>query len=234
MTRWMAIAAVVLLIRDEKGDLLAAARKTSDARSYAYRGETKLVLPEGIDKSGGGEPVKFEGKYERDAGAWVRTDAYEFVMAGGRTVARPVAGWSVLKDDAGDVQRLLYQALGGSRAPRPPHEEFASWARHVVAVKKAEGVFEIEFATEFARELVATLFPMGRWMDRIPIERPAATARVWIADGRITKVETVAKVGASLQGAAKQLTATRTVAISDYDNVKLQVPEDVKKILEAK
>jgi hypothetical protein len=231
MIRWMMIAAAVLLLRDEKGDLLAAARKTADAKSYAYRGELKLVLPEGIDKAGG-ETQKFEGKHERDAGAWAKTDAYEFAMAGGKTASRPVGEWKLVKDD--DVQRLLYQALNGSRPPRPPHEEFAAWPRHAVAVKKAEGVYEIEFATEFARELVATLFPMGRWMDRIPIERPAATAKVWINDGRIIKIETVAKVGASIQGVATQLTATRTVSISDYDSAKVQIPEDVKRLLEAK
>lgn len=247
MIRSILVLAAVLLLRDEKGDLLAAAKKAVEAKSYAFRGETRLVLPEGLDKSGGGEPAKFEGRFERDSGLWVKTGGFEFVTAGGKTVARPVSEWKQVKDDGADVQRLLYQALAGSRAPRAPHEDFAAWPRAqvVAAVKRTEvketigdketRVYEVEFATDFARELVNTLFPMGRWMDRIPIERPSGSARVWIdGDGRILKVETVAKVGASLQGSQVQLTATRTVTISDYDATKVQVPEEAKKILDAK
>jgi hypothetical protein len=245
MIRSILVLAAVLLVRDEKSDLLAAAKKAADAKSYTFRGETKLALPEGLDKSGGGEPVKFEGRFERESGLWVKTADFEFVTAGGKTVARPVSEWKQLKDDGGDVQRLLYQALAGSRAPRAPLDDLSAWPRAVAAVKRTEvketigdreaRVYEVEFSPEFAREMVNTLFPMGRWMDRIPIERPSGSARVWIdGDGRILKLETVAKVAASLQGSQVQLTATRTVTISDYDATKVQVPEEARKVLDSK
>src|SRR5688572_14035037 len=135
----IATALALALGRDEKSELLAAAKKAAEAKSCSFRGETKLVLPEGLDRAGGGDPVRFEGKAERDGAAWVKTDAFEFAMSGGKTVVRPVAEWKPLRDDGSDVQRLLYQGLAGARPPRPPHEEFATWPRAALTVKRAEG-----------------------------------------------------------------------------------------------
>jgi len=246
MARFLIATALVLaLARDEKSDLLAAAKKAAEARSCSFRGETRLVLPEGLDRAGGGDPVKFEGKADRDGNAWVKTDAFEFVMAGGKTVVRPVSEWKPLRDDGADVQRLLYQGLSGARPPRPPHEEFATWARSVMTVKRAEAkemigdretrLYEIEFTSEHARELVQSLFPMGKWMDRIPLERPTGSAKAWIDnDGRILKTEISTKIAGSLQGSQVQLVATRTTTFSDYDNTKVQIPDDARKILDSK
>lgn len=233
MSRTLVLILALALAPDDRVDLLAAAKKTADAKSYAFRGETKYTLPEGLDKSGG-DTLKFEGKVDRDAGSWVKTDAFEFVSAGGKTVSRPVSEWHAVKDDVEDVQRLLYQALSGSRPFRLPHEDLAAWSRTVATVKKGDG-FEIEFKSESAREIVHALFPMGRWLDRIPLERPSATARVWTgADGRIAKFELSVKATTTIQGAAAQLGATRTAAFSDYDTTKVEIPEGARKALEVK
>jgi hypothetical protein len=245
------IAALLFMLGpapDDKDELLAAANKAAQAKSYSFRGETKLVLPEGLDKSGGNEAVRFEGKFDRETGARVKTDSYEFVMAGGKTAARPVGEWKALKEEeGGDVQRLLYQALSGSRPPRAPHEDFAAWPRAIAGVKRADGkesigdrecrVYEIKFTPESARELVRVLFPMGRWIDRMPIDNNScsATARAWVdADGRILKVETSAKVTTSIQGSDAVFSVTRTTSISDVDATKVEIPEAARKALDAK
>lgn len=240
------IAILVGPLLDEKDELLAAARKAAEAKSYSFRGETKLVLPEGLDRPAGGEASRFEGRFERASGSWVKTDAFEFVTAGGKTAARPLPEWRAVKDDDGaEVQRLLYQALAGTRAPRLPHEDFAAWPRAVGGVRKTdvkeavgdkEGrLYEVDFARESAREIVRVLFPMGRWMDRIPIDKYAAAARVWIdAEGRILKVETSAKATTSIQGNEVQLSATRTTTITDYDAAKVSIPAEARKILDSK
>ena len=240
----IAVLSLVLLL-DEKAELLAAAKKAAEAKSCTFRGETRLVLPEGLDRAGGGDAVRFEGKYDRDTGAWVKTDAFEFVTAGGKTAMRPVSEWKAIKDEGGDVQRLLYQGLAGSRPPRPPHEDLAAWARAVSTVKRSDAkesvgdkpakLYEAEFNVDYSRELVQTLFPMGKWMDRIPIERPLGSARVWIdGDGRILKMEVSAKVTASIQGSTVVLIATRSMTITDYDATKVEIPAEAKKALEAK
>lgn len=240
----IAVLTLVLLV-DEKGELLAAAKKAAEAKSCTFRGETRLVLPEGLDRAGGGDAVRFEGKYDRDTGAWVRTDAFEFVTVGGKTAMRPVSEWKAVKDEGSDVQRLLYQGLAGSRPPRPPHEDVAAWARSVTAVKRSDAkesvgdkpakLYEAEFNADYSRDLVQTLFPMGKWIDRIPIERPLGSARVWIdGDGRILKMEVSAKVTASIQGSTVVLIATRTTTITDYDATKVEIPAEAKKALEAK
>jgi hypothetical protein len=229
---------LVLAVLDEKGELLAAAKKTAEAKSYTFKGDTKLVLPEGLDRSGGGEPLKFEGKHEREAGLWVKTDAFEYVTFAGKTAMRPVSEWRALKDDNGNVQRLLYQSLAGARPPRAPHEDFAAWAKGVASVKRIEGkdrVYEADFTPEHARELVTALFPIGPWLDRIPTDRPTASAKVWVDEsGRIQRMEISTRVTASIQGSLVQLVATRTTTFSDVDATKVQVPDEARKILEAK
>jgi hypothetical protein len=239
-TRLAVFALAALLIRDEKGDLLAAAKKAGDAKSYAFRGETKLVLPEGLGKPGADETVRFEGRVERDKGAWVRTPAFEFYIAGGRTAARPVPEWRLVREE-GEVQRLLYHSLAGSRPPRLPHEDLAGWPQGVTSVrrtdaKEAEGrVYELEFTPEAARDLVSSLFPMGKYMERIPLDPATGSGRAWIDDsGRLTKMELVIKVGTSIQGTVVQLSATRTTTLSEFDAAKVEIPADAKKVLEAK
>ena len=246
IVRIAALALVLAFVPDERDDLLAAAKKAAEAKSYSFRGETKLRLPEGLAKSGGADPVRFEGKVERETGAWVKTDAHEFIMAGGKTASRPVPEWRAVKDDDGDdVQRLLYQALAGVRSPRPPHEDFASWPRAVAAARRTDAkekigdrdcrVYEAEFTPEASRDLLRSLFPIGKWLDRLPIDKPTAAARAWIdADNRILKLETTANVPVSLQGADSVLTATRTILFTDHDATKVQIPDEARKILGSK
>ena len=240
-----ALALVLVLAPDEKGDLLAAAKKAGEAKSYAFRGETKLVLPESLDRAGGGEPIRFEGRFEREAGAWVKTDTFEFVTAGGKTAARPVGEWRAVRNEGSDVQRLLYQSLSGARAVRPPLEDLAAWSRGIAAVKRTDArekvgdkecrVYEVEFNRDTAREMVLALFPMGPWMDRMPIDKHLGRARAWIdGEGRILKLEIAARVVASIQGAEVQLSATRTSTITGYDATKVEVPAEAKKAMEAK
>jgi hypothetical protein len=238
MIRCIGLIAVALLIRDEKADLLAAAKKAGEAKSYAFRGETKLVLPEELAKSGGGES-RFEGKVERDKGAWQKTDAFEFFTAGGKTVARAVPEWRLLKEE-GEVQRLLYQSLAGSRPPRLPHEDLAGWHQAVTTVrrtdaKEAEGrIYEMEFTPEASRDLVSSLFPMGRYLERIPID-PPATGRAWIDDsGRLGKMELAVNAAVSIQGSIVKMSATRTVTLTEFDAAKVDIPAEAKKVLEAK
>ena len=95
--------------------------------------------------------------------------------------------------------------------------------------------YEVEFNRDTAREMVLALFPMGPWMDRMPIDKHLGTARAWIdGEGRILKLEIAARVVASIQGAEVQLSATRTSTITGYDATKVEVPAEAKKAMEAK
>jgi len=231
---------------DEKDELLAAARRAAEAKSYSFRGETKLALPEGMARAGGSDPVKFEGKVDRDTGTWVKTDSYEFVTVGGKTVARPSADWKLLKEeDESEIQRGLFRGLASSRPVRAPHEEFAGYARVVTKTKKSESkesvgdkecqVYEAEFTEEAARDMARALFPMGRWLDRMPEAKYSAGTRVWVdGDGRILKVETNVKISAPVQGTDIDMAATRSATITDIDATRLEIPDPVKKALEGK
>jgi hypothetical protein len=241
----LALTVAFALMQDDKADFLNAARKVGEAKSYTFRGETRLAMPESLIKDAGAEPIRFEGRVDRAVGATVKTDLHEFAMAGGRTAVRPTVEWRALKDDNGDLQRLLYQALAGARGFRLPHDEFGSWPKALASVKRTETVekvgdkdgrvYEGEFTTESSRELLHALFPIGKWMDRIPIERPTGTARAWInGEGRLLKLELSAKVAASIQGQPVQLSATRTTTFSDVDSTKVTISDEAKKVLEPK
>ena len=185
-------------------------------------------------------------QWDRETGTWVKTDSYEFVTVGAKTVARPSADWKLIKEeDESEIQRGLFRGLASSRPVRAPHEEFAGYARVVTKAKKAEAkesvgdkecqVYEAEFTEEAARDMARALFPMGRWLDRMPEAKYSAGTRVWVdGEGRILKVETNVKISAPVQGTDIEMSATRSSTISDIDATRLEIPDLVKKALEGK
>lgn len=230
---------------DDRANLLAAAKRAAEVKSYAFQGETKVSYPEAMGKFGASDPVKFEGRHDREAGTLLRTDQYEFAIVDGKTAGRPLPEWRPIKEeDEGEVQRGLLRGLAATRPIRAPHEDFAAYPKRVARVKKAGAkeavgdreceIYESEFTEEGAREAVRSILPMARWIDRIRSEM-TASERVWVdPEGRILKVETAAKIVANVQGRDLEITATRTAALSGFDATKVEIPEAAKKVLAGK
>jgi hypothetical protein len=230
---------------DERADLLAAAKRAAEVRSYAFQGETKVSFPEAMGKFGVSDAVKFEGRHDRDVGTLLHTDLYEFAIVDGKTAVRPLPEWRPVKEeDEGEIQRGLLRGLAATRPIRAPHADFATYAKRVVRAKKAGAkesvgdreceIYEAEFTEEGAREAAKSILPMARWIDRLQ-STMTSSERVWIdSDGRILKVETSAKVSATVQGTDMEFTATRTAILSGFDATKVVIPEAAKKVLAGK
>lgn len=230
---------------DDRADLLAAAKRAAEVRSYAFQGEAKVSYPEAMAKFGGSGAVKFEGRHDREVGTIFHTDMHEFAIVDGKTAVRPLPEWRAVKEeDEGEVQRGLLRGLEAVRPIRPPHADFAAYAKRVARAKKAGAkeavgdreceIYEVEFTDEGAREAAKSILPMARWIDRIQSVM-TASERVWIdSDGRILKVETTAKITASVQGSEMAFTATRSAILSGFDATKVSIPEGAKKILAGK
>ncbi len=91
------LAAAVLAFagasRDDKDDLAAAAKKSTELKSFAFKGETKMELPGMMGAMGEQEPTGFSGRHETGVGSYVKTETHEFFTVGKNTVTRPLAEW---------------------------------------------------------------------------------------------------------------------------------------------
>lgn len=236
------LLAITLLLGDDKDDLAAAAKKAHESSSYSFKGETTTEMPSMMGGMGDNEPTKFEGKYEKGVGAYIRTATHEFVTIGDKTASRPLAEWKMLEDedDPMALQKRMMSMMSGSKSVKSPHGDFADFAGKIEKAKKSKketlgetecDLYEIEFTEEAAKALLGDLLPMGGMMGMIPDAESTGTGKVWVdGGGRIVKYEATGKLSASMQGMDFEMSATRTVTFYDVDKTKVEIPEDAKKL----
>jgi hypothetical protein len=233
---------------DDKDDLAAAAKKTAEARTYSFKGETNTELP-AFGGGGGGPqgPQKFEGKHDAEAGTHILTDTQEIVKIGKKTATRPRAEWRVTEEGAdpqggrgGGFGRGMRGMFGGA-AVRAPHEELADFGSKVSKVTKKgskETLGETEcdvFEAELTEEAAKAVVPGGGMLNRIPDATISGSAKVWVdGDGRIVKYVVKGTVTASFQGNDFEMSSTRTTTIYDVERTKVEIPADAKKAIEKK
>lgn len=227
---------------DDKDDVTAAAKKAAELTNYTFKGETKTELPAMM--GGGGDPQKFEGKHDKDSGTMVRTDTQEFVTVGGKTASRPIAEWKLVKEE--DAMGMARRGMGlgsSSRPPKAPHEVLGKLGSRFKKVKKSKkesvaetecDLFEAELSESGAGDTLKELVPaIGQWLEHLPDAETTGSSKVWVnADGCVVKYEMTAKISASVQGMELEITATRTITLSEIGKTKVEVPDDAKKALE--
>jgi hypothetical protein len=248
------IASLVALLafapgRDDKEDLVNAAKKVADAKSYSFKGETKMELP-AIGGQGGGnqDPQKFEGKHEAEVGTHILTDSQEVVKIGNKTASRPRAEWRVTTDGAeggdqgggrrGGFGRMLGGMGGRARAPHEDFKDFGSKLEKVTKSDKKETIGEYEcdvYNADLTEDAAKALLPgggmMGRMQQQAEIEIKGK-GKFWVMDGAIVKSELTASLVGSFQGNDFEMSATRTTSIFDIDKTKVTIPEDAKKAID--
>jgi len=241
------IVAAALLIaarRDEKEDLANAAKKTVEAKSYTFKGQTEIEMPAMMGGMGGGDPTKFEGKHETGVGTLVKTDTHEFVIVGENAVTRPRSEWKKVEtdDDPMAMQKNMMKMFGGSQKVKTPHEDLAGFAKKLDKTKKKEAkekvgevecdLYDADLTEDAAKEWMEELLPMGKFMQQIPDVTFTAKAKVWVdKDGRIVKYVSSGTMSASIQGQDFEMSATKTVNLSDVDATKVEIPEEAKKAM---
>jgi hypothetical protein len=251
----LALTAVIALClagtarADEKDDLANAAKKSTELKSFAFKGETKMELPAMMGGAmGEADPTKFEGKFENGVGSWLKTDTHEFVTVGKNTVTRPIAEWKKVEEDEDDPmamqKKMMQQMFGGSKPIKAPVSDLTDLGKKLAKAKKQEkkelvgetdcDVFTGEYTESAAEDLVKDVIPVGGAMRMAQADVTyTGSIKAWVdGDGRVVKYEIKASMSTSLQGMDLEWGATKTVSVSGIDSTKVELSDEVKKALE--
>lgn len=244
MIRRLALLAAVLGMagrsqaapRDAKEDLKAAIHKLSQAECYSWiisstnSGDT-------AEKYGFGSG---EGRMERGGLTWLRTQEsppVEVVVKGGKTAVRLDDGWALeqeLSKGGGSRRHPNLAAVRSLRGRSRPAAEAADLLKHVNDLRSdVQGYFVSDLSPENAKELLYKyLRTSGREAE---VASPAGSLAFWVSEGILFKYE-VRLRGMVTFSAPRPSTwnadQVMTVSLSEIGTSKVDVPGDVRKMVE--
>ncbi len=212
-------------------ELAAAAKKASEAGSYAFKIESKG------DGKGVNTLPSVEGRYEKDKAQALKVNGTESFRKAGLVVVKDGEAWKRLEKPAkGDKPAkgsLTIQTFG---AIKLPHEELTDFEKSFEKVEKAEEgdltVFTGALTAAGARTLVSSGSKAeGKARANFVY---SGTGKVWVnKDGAIVKYEVAVKAKGTLKEKDVEQTITRTVQLSDVGTAKVGIPEAAEKALGA-
>jgi len=205
----------VLALAAEDDDLARALRAISQADSYAF-----------ALREGGGGAV--EGKYQKGRPPSFTTDRIDFFRKGDALVYRQGGRWQKAKTGTRSDPLAILGASAKVRGAHLPHEELADLAKHLQDVKKVEGRRHTVYS--------AGLTERGAQALAKPADREVArggTARLWVdGQGRLTHYEITVRLKGRRGNADVDGEATRAATIKGLGGTKVDVPDEVRKLLE--
>ncbi|MBI4563889.1 MAG: hypothetical protein HY716_04250 [Planctomycetes bacterium] len=222
--------------KDAKKELKEAAKKTSELKSYEFKGD--------VDSQAGGIRIgnrrqddeeekleDFKGGYEKKVGAFVKTNVTEFATIDGKTARRKSKEeWHLASGDS----------LPG-RCPRPPHELLNFLCSEIESAKKKEAkdkvgdvecaVYDVEFSEEGAQEILKESGASGGM--RFGNAETTGDGKIWVdPDGRIVKFRASASSTLSMGGMEMNLgSATWSTTLANLDGAKVEIPEKAREVL---
>ncbi|MBI4564084.1 MAG: hypothetical protein HY716_05245 [Planctomycetes bacterium] len=251
-----AIAALLLVApranaQDAKEEFAEAAKKAGAFASYAFEGQTEIELPDMFGAAAGDlEPQKFEGKFQKDAGTYLRTATHEYVIIDGKIAMRPLAEWKRVEEDEKDpaaqgrmIQRL-FQGLG-FKPMKSPHDLLSKLGAKIKKAKKLDkkeaigdvecAVLEADLTDDGARQALEDMMPSGRFMGAMGEAEYSGNAKLWVdPEGRIVKYLIKGTMTRNAGGMELEWSAHRTVTLSDNGSTTVEIPEAAKNAIEKK
>ena len=235
MFRSAAVCTLVLLTStalparaDAKGDVESAAKKLADASGYAWTSTTEGGF-------GGGTS---EGKAEKDGFTRVSmtfaNNTVEVVKKGDKGAVKMEDGWKSFDEaaEAGGEQgqpnrgRFIAIMLRSYKAPAAVIQQLVSNAREIKPSGAGEAL-QAELTEAGAKEMLSF---RGRQGGEGPaISGAKGTAKFWLKDGTVAKVEYNLQGSMSFNGQDRDIDRTVTIEIKDVGTAKVEVPEEAKK-----
>ena len=203
----------------------AAAKKLADAKSYAWTAKTEGGF-------GGGTT---EGKSEKDGFVVLTLNAFnntiEAVKKGDKGAIKLDEGWKSLEEAAeggeqGQPNRGRFAAMmvRNYKAPAAVAQQLLAAAKEV---KQSGETFEAELTEAGAKEMLS--FRGRRGGDGPQINGAKGTAKFWVKDGALSKIEYSLQGSVNFNGEDRDIDRTTTVEIKDVGTAKAEVPEEAKK-----
>ncbi len=243
----MAVAALATALvaagnPDAKSDLKAAAKKLEDASGYSW---TSTIKNEGGGTQGGNrpQPGPTEGKLEKDGFVWVKTTqgdtSTEAFLKADKCAVKTADGWkagSELRGNQGGQGRRRDPAAGLARRLRTfkaPAAEADALLDKVGDLKdEGDGVFSGPLTEEGAKSLLAFGGRPGGNANGPQVSDPKGTAKFWLKDGALVKVETNVQGKITFNNTDREINRTTTVEFKDAGSTKVEVPDEAKAKLE--
>jgi hypothetical protein len=237
---------------DDKEDLGKAAQKAAALESYAFKTEITVEAPFG---NLGNQIPGLEGKYQKDVGTHVRAgDRGEFFRKGDKVFVKNGQGeWQALENfqgggqggQEGQQRRRLAAGRMMLRNMKAPHEElkdFEKLLKETQKEEKADKVGDRECAVyggELSEEGLKAS-PLGRMAGQFGQFGGGnfeikGKGRAWVdADGNLVKYQLSTVISGDFNGNAFEATMVRASEITEAGRAKVEVPEGVQKLLNAK
>ncbi len=207
------LAALTLAAVDD--DLAKALRAVNHADSYTF-----TVVE-------GGEGA-VEGKYQKDRPTSFTADGIDFFRQGDALVYQQGGRWQKAKTGTQSDPLAILAASAKVRGARLPHEEVADLAKHLKNVRKVaekkHTVYQAQLTEDGARALAK---PADREVARGGRARLQVDGR-----GRLVRYEITIRLKGRRGNADVDGEANRKITIRDMGGTRVDVPDDVKKLLE--
>jgi hypothetical protein len=207
------LAALALAAEDDV--LVKVLRAASKADSYAFT----------VQQSG---DSAVEGKYQKDRPTSFTADRIDFFRKGDALVYKQGGTWQKTKAGTQSDPLAILAASAKVRSARLPHEDLADLAKHLKNVQKVQEKARTGYRAELTEDGARAL---AKRADR-ELARDG-TARVWLdGEGRLARYEVTIRLKGRRGNAEVDGEATRTVTIKDVDATRVDVPDEVRKLLE--
>jgi hypothetical protein len=205
-------------------DVTAAAQKLGSESSYSWH-TTVVVPPDSRFKPGPTDGKTAGGVTYVKMN--IRGNDSELYLKGTNAVmTNPDGGWQTLADAAADDQGPGRFMVGMVRNFKTPAAQAAGLAADCQDLALTNGVYASALTADGTKKMLTM-----RRGGTATISNPAGTAQFWVANGELTKFE--AHVTGTVSNNGNDMTVDRdtTVEITDVGTTKLDVPDDVAKLL---
>jgi len=223
----LALLSTAVLLAPREDDLAAAAKKTSELASYAFKVDVKA------DAKGQHAP-SVEGRFEKEKPVALKLLGTEaFRKNGGVVVVKQGEEWKKLgkaakgdKPPKGEISIQVVQAV------KLPHDELEGFEKNFEKIEKGSDGDLTLYSGALTPEGAHSLSSTGSKKEGKTALTYTGGAKVWVnKDGLVVKYEISVKAKGTVKDKEVEQSITRTVQISDPGTTKVEVPEGAAKAL---
>lgn len=260
MIRRIALSAVAAMIgcafvvptvcASPQDELSAAAKKVADAPNYSWHTEIENAGGGGGGGGGGrgGMAGPTDGQAEKDGVVHLTMtrgqNTIESYANGKKGAVKIGDDWKsfaeVSADDAGgggggrrNPGRMIARMMENFKAPATEAMEMAA---EVKDLKEADGALQGTLSEDAAKKLIVVgggpRRPNADANAGPQIANTKGTAKFWVKDGQLAKMQYNVKGTMSFNGNDREIDRTTTVEFKDVGSTKITVPDEVKKKME--
>lgn len=226
---FLALLAAPVLAADPgaKDAVASAVQKLADQANYSWK--TTVVVPEGSQF----RPGPMEGKTEKNGLTHVTLsfgeNTMQAVLKGEKAAMTTEDGWKSLAELEGSEgpSRFLGMMVRNLRTPAAQALDIAAGTQEL----KKEGEAYTSDLTEAGAKALLSFRPRGSGGEGPTISNAKGSARFWVKDGVLSKLEFKVQGKMTFNGNDREIDRTTTVEIKEVGTTKLDVPEEAKKKL---